>query len=112
MDKVRIAWIALAVVGVGGGLLAGQKPYKPTAAQQLLIEQAHTERVVKLALRDPESAQFVHIVPGKCGYVNARNGFGGYAGNERFIISSLGLSLESAASDRGAFDRLWSDECR
>ena len=55
-----------------------------TPPQQTLIEDA-----VRLELRDPDSAKFRH---GKlnnkgefCGFVNAKNGFGGYTGFTPFI---------------------------
>lgn len=57
------------------------------------------EQVIKSNLKDPDSAKFseLYVVPytGKnsteammtvCGYVNAKNSFGGYTGNKRFAV--------------------------
>jgi hypothetical protein len=59
---------------------------------------------VKARLRDPESAQFltVHIVrrdgeKGVCGYVNARNGFGGMTGNEAFAVIGVTVIMANDA---------------
>lgn len=51
------------------------------------------KEVVAAKLRDPQSAQFTEVrttaQPGSsglvCGFVNAKNGFGGYVGAQRFI---------------------------
>jgi hypothetical protein len=52
------------------------------------------ERGVAEALKDPESARFGRMAASKrpaessptvCGYVNARNSFGGYVGNRPFL---------------------------
>jgi hypothetical protein len=61
---------------------------------------------VKAALKDPESARFGEIRAGRrpngdvivCGWVNAKNGFGGYTGMEPFN----GM-LADPSSDRFAF---------
>lgn len=58
------------------------------------------EKWVRATLKDPDSAKFSGLyvvrVPGKdkiggqtlytCGWVNARNGFGGYTGDSRFVV--------------------------
>lgn len=48
------------------------------------------EKEVKTELRDPSSAQFEHLnYKGGdfyCGYVNAKNGFGGYGGKKMFLV--------------------------
>lgn len=51
------------------------------------------EDAVRAELREPESAQFeaVHTYPSRnivCGFVNARNGFGGYAGRSPFVYDN------------------------
>jgi hypothetical protein len=55
---------------------------------------ADARRLVLSELKDPESARFSGVkllrdkegrVTGFCGYVNARNSFGGYAGKSYFI---------------------------
>lgn len=65
-------------------------------------------------LRDPESAKFGKVgyrEPGiVCGFVNAKNGFGGYTGEKSFI--SLGTPeltwLEGQSKD---FQRIWNERC-
>ncbi|WP_250500569.1 hypothetical protein [Caballeronia sp. GAWG1-5s-s] len=59
------------------------------------------EDLVRKSLKDPDSAKFSSefivrskpdekgiVFVGVCGLVNARNGFGGYAGNARFVAVS------------------------
>lgn len=56
------------------------------------------EAAVSATLKDPDSAKFsdveAHPHPdGKitvCGVVNARNGFGGYAGPSHFVVATIG----------------------
>jgi len=66
---------------------------EPGAAYTLSeSEQAAVKRGVIAMLKDPESARFEGLRASKdsegvvmvCGYVNARNSFGGYAGNQAF----------------------------
>lgn len=65
-------------------------------------------------LRDPDSAKFGKVVyrdPGiVCGFVNAKNGFGGYTGEKSFI--SLGTPdltwLEGQSKD---FRKIWNERC-
>lgn len=52
---------------------------------------ARATEQVRALLKDPDSAKFdqVTVHPGKgtvCGYVNAKNGMGGYAGSRAFIL--------------------------
>jgi hypothetical protein len=73
---------------------------------------------IKLKLKDPESAEFRHVyfnrgvngVPTTCGQVNARNGFGGYSGFQRFVSAGTAdlTFLESEVSD---FDTVWNQLC-
>lgn len=59
------------------------------ASEELDLYRA--QRTITAALRDPSSAQFGRVFPGRvatvCGFVNARNGFGGYTGMQPFIVS-------------------------
>ncbi|MGV7119597.1 hypothetical protein [Sphingopyxis sp. 550A] len=55
------------------------------------------ESPVKRQLRDPTSAQFSDVtvnIESACGFVNSKNGFGGYSGTVPFIV--IGSSPESA----------------
>jgi hypothetical protein len=74
--------LAAAMAAVVTG--CGQKV--PTAEEANV---AHAQNAVRAKLRDPGSAQFGYIKPGKpgvmCGRVNSKNGFGGYAGSQQFV---------------------------
>lgn len=61
----------------------------PTAAHSEPSWQAS----IKERLRDPDSAKFRDVVSGTvngvrltCGYINAKNGFGGYDGYDLFVV--------------------------
>lgn len=66
-------------------------------------------------LRDPSSAVFSAEVVGEngvlCGQVNAKNGFGGYIGNKRFISGAGGAVIEGDI-DIVAFAAVWNESCR
>lgn len=74
------------------------------------------EDAVRARLRDPGSAEFSNVrvsrksgVAAVCGYVNARNGFGGMAGRERFISGGV-VGMESDFAP-GEFAISWSQLC-
>lgn len=78
------------------------------------------KRAVRDRLRDADSAKFSgdHVsyfqgVPIACGYVNARNGFGGYSGNVRYIYggAKIGALLESDMA-AGEMNTAWAKLCR
>lgn len=64
-------------------------------------------------LNDPESAKFGQVVfrePGfVCGYVNAKNGFGGYTGEKGFI--TLGSAEMSWFEGDKDFEKVWNKNC-
>jgi len=67
-------------------------PQASTPAASDVITRAQTS--ILETLRDPGSAQFSDMVALKngrdtmvCGFVNAKNGYGGYTGRKRFIYS-------------------------
>lgn len=73
------------------------------------------------SLKDPGSAEYTDVQAYRlsdtnfafCGKVNAKNGFGGYTGSERFIASP-GLALtESSLGDEGrsVFEDTWTRVC-
>lgn len=85
---------ALALALLGCKPVATPEPPKPDTAAEAAKAVDVARSQVRAALRDPESARFrgsgnadVEIAAGKpveiaCGYVNARNGFGGYTGEQ------------------------------
>lgn len=75
------------------------------------------QRLLAKKLRDPDSAKFDRDyvsyksgAPVVCGTVNAKNGFGGYSGAERYVGmgDTIGTFLESEVSD---FNALWRKVC-
>lgn len=66
---------------------------KPTAPPPYVTsgeEITKAEGLVKAQLRDPESATFTNVRSTgpdlTCGFVNSRNGFGGFGGNQPFYV--------------------------
>ena len=77
---------------------------------------AVAERRVREMLRDPESATFHGErvssklgTPVVCGTVNAKNGFGGMTGDQRFISGGATALEEQMA--KGEMDRAWAGAC-
>ena len=69
-------------------------------------------------LKDPESADFTDVffsrsggIAAACGYVNAKNSFGGYIGKQRFFTAgdSVPAILESDMPD---FATIWNKFCQ
>lgn len=66
------------------------------------IAESYAEKTIGVNLKDPDSAKFSSVVTHRikqgdgyadlvhvCGLVSAKNGFGAYTGNSRFIVSFL-----------------------
>lgn len=71
---------------------------------------------VSMQLRDPASAVFLKVraIPtpsgyAVCGMVNAKNGFGGYAGTQKFVVTAENVVLEEKAAS--ALDVSWAKYC-
>ena len=97
-----LRWLIICIVACLTGC-ASTAPGPDTStwryeAHQLTdADRSALDRGVRPLLRDPESARFGRaaarklFMPGKqpilqvCGYVNARNGFGGYTGEQLFV---------------------------
>lgn len=101
---------ALMMVGAQGAPKA-----KPTSkAKPDPIEQAHAR--VRDVMKDPESARFKDDFMGKdgavCGFVNAKNSYGGYGGFRRYIVWSDRTMIESSDADEGwKIDVRWQESC-
>lgn len=84
------------------------------AEQRKYTAIASAKNAVLARLKDPESAKFGKVVFREdgvvCGYVNAKNSFGGYAGEKAFI--SLGSQemtwLHGESKD---FESTWNKRC-
>jgi len=106
---LRLVPVALAVV-----LLAACGQADPDV--QLLAE---AQADLKLSARDPESVRFGQVwvsrvsgVPAVCGTMNARNGFGGYAGERRFIWASQREIWVDEGATATELERRWPSMCR
>jgi hypothetical protein len=79
------------------------------------------KQILLKILRDPDSAQFrdVSVVAPKqfdakkpgmvCGYVNSKNGFGGFTGFEPFMVMAGAIPIFD--DHTSAFDKLWNQNC-
>jgi hypothetical protein len=82
------------------------------------IYRAAAQELVKQHLRDPSSAQFsdIRVIPAGgrkptivCGKVNARNGFGGMTGAQRFVVGgTVAVEEELGEAD---MNQLWATFC-
>lgn len=80
-----------------------------SAATSASADREVAEIVVKGLLRDPSSATFLHHPDSAgCGWVNARNGYGGMAGDQAFIVTH-GPAMFDDGSLR--FAEKWSEVC-
>lgn len=86
----RFCWlICVAIGGCAGSVQANRIPVEMSPQLEKLAREALGER-----MRDPESIQLSKLEAGKqadgqtlvCGYYNAKNGFGGYAGRTPFFM--------------------------
>lgn len=101
--------------------ISSAAPAKPRELDQRTKEFAWMEvgkDAVRAKLKDPKSAEFKDVyffrgkdgVPMTCGQVNAKNGFGGYAGFKRFVSAGNAemTFLEGEVSD---FYLVWNKFC-
>lgn len=96
----------------------GTAKINDTTQQQLWI--SATERAVKGHMKDPGSVRFRNSrftayqgrTPVVCGEVNAKNGFGGRTGYQKFIASgeTFGPYLEET-TPAGEFAKAWNELC-
>lgn len=119
-----ILGLIIAVVTCSGQASDDKAPSKakqetaPSELETISLLQVAAKDAMKASLKDPDSAKyrnvFAHPVaknPGAyafCGQVNAKNGFGGYTGYERFIAGPGIAVTETSMKD---FDIAWSQLC-
>ena len=108
--------VAMAAAAFGVWYLVGQLRPSDTSLLDYELMLIHQEKI-KARLRDPESARFTDVVvsrrsgsPVVCGYVNAKNGFGGYVGKEPFI-SGDSADLDIARLKEPSLEKLWPQFC-
>lgn len=103
----------LVVVGLGLSIRAAVLDNQRVAVslEDRMIESAKSS--VRSRLKDPASAQFSQLrIVGSgpdarvCGFVNAKNSFGGYSGDERFV-SFLGTVAVIGENERPS-NAFWS----
>lgn len=83
------------------------------------IQWRRDQRRLRSILRDPDSAQFGRTypivrdgLPITCGYVNAKNAFGGYTGERMWIvIADLNIALVETPGEEREFSELWNKYC-
>lgn len=89
------------------------------ASSQIAGYQVLSKKALEAGLKDPDSAKYkdVHAyrynLKGKnvyvfCGEIDAKNGFGGYTGYERFVATPAIAATESEMKD---MDKLWDSMC-
>lgn len=69
------------------------------------------EDSVRNLLNDPDSADFKDQ-SGPCGYVNYKNGFGGYVGFRRYIAAGSEVAIEGENMQPSEMDKTWAKVCR
>ena len=91
----------------------------PDKREWINYSEVFAEVRMRKALKDPESGQFRDITiedqttfdtkhPGiACGYVNAKNSFGGFTGFEEFMVIG-GIPMEQGSD---SFSELWNRHC-
>lgn len=80
---------------------------------------AQNQELIGRRLRDPDSARFSGSFvsrssggPVVCGYVNAKNGFGGYSGPIRFVSGGSVIQVLETDMGQGEMEKLWDQVCR
>lgn len=86
---------------------------------------AHAKEIISARMRDPNSTQFKNVArytgesgESVCGWVNAKNAYGGYVGFERFVVWDKVGSINIAFVDNDdglthkQFASIWRDSCR
>lgn len=114
------------IIAVVVVFFAAYSIYTPSTPPQPNVRAANTPVVqntsyillhqnkIKARMNDPESAQFRNVYVSSlslvCGEVNAKNGFGGYTGFQRFIS---GGELQFVETDMaaGEMDKSWPQFC-
>ncbi len=98
ISAVMAAWAGL-TLGAAQGAAQTWAPtvHQESAVQRAPLDIAAVHRRVRSRLRDPGSAQFGGLWQGRngaaCGFVNARNGFGGMSGPQPFVVPRGGRAL-------------------
>lgn len=100
----RIAPFAILIALSAGGCSALDANGEGEAAKKQAAFEQRVEATVRAILRDPDSARFsdVKAYPDAgvaCGKVNAKNAFGGFAGDDNFAYADGRAALASSNPD-------------
>lgn len=98
---------ALAISSIVEQKTRGSSEVRPSVKKEL------SKVSVKKLLKDPSSAQWGDIVYSNktgavCGFVNAKNSFGGYTGMKEFVYFA---GMASINDDGQGFEDMWNALC-
>lgn len=82
-------------------------------AKKAAVAIAVAQSAIQGALKDPDSAKFSGAFYKEgtvCGYVNAKNSFGGYSGDKGFVVDEKRGIAELEGSTAN-FHKRWSERC-
>jgi hypothetical protein len=109
--------VTLVACGACGGAPAPDRsPQGNRTAKEVEYIRLHQDRI-RAKLRDPSAAEFRNarvyyaVAPTVCGEVNARNGFGGASGFQRFVSAGDIQVIEEQMAP-GEMDKTWAQVCR
>lgn len=110
---ILLGFSAIALSGCGDGSSSSSEP---SESSMMARYQTLSKKKLEESLRDPGSAKYEdvsgHRLPNEgfvfCGRINAKNGFGGYTGFERFVASPAIAGTESTVE---GFDEVWTQFC-
>jgi hypothetical protein len=113
---MRKRYVVLAASAILIGLAASGQPDRAAGARmraELAATEGHyaAKQAVRLMLKAPVSTRFEPLMTVRgtiCGYVNARNSFGGYTGAKEFMVFG-GLTMLNAGTK--SFAREWNRRC-
>lgn len=122
---VALVGAMIGIAGIGRAPVSPPRNIGTTATDEASQRYADgvsvraAERQVRGLLRDPDSATFSNSVVRErdgarvvCGYVNARNGFGGYTGDTMWIVvEGLKQAVINQPGHELEFARQWNKYC-
>ena len=114
----RIVLLALSAVALAscGDSSSTAASSEPSETEMMSRYQVMSKNKLEESLRDPGSAKYEDVAAHRvssggyvfCGKINAKNGFGGYTGFERFIASPVIVGTEGTVD---GFDDVWTEFC-
>ncbi len=100
--SISTTFVTLAILA---GSHASAQTNKPSKAVENMVKAA-----IRDGLKDPASAQFTGMytfLSGNtrhtCGYVNAKNSFGGFAGKQAFFVSSVNSEVDIVITEDSGY---------